>query len=158
MTVAVRLALALLIVLGVASRLQALGRVSPAVNTAASLPAPLASLGLHTEGPDADGIVTAGAPGCEVPVQVTMLDLAGGQDPVGAALLGPGIQARYIYLGSVFERNDRWVMYAHRLRAEIAGMLGLRATAVPFRLVMVAVPESCPAMAGLDWAVLSPAD
>jgi hypothetical protein len=158
MTAAVRVALVLLMVLGLAGRLQALGRTAPAINTAASLLAPLASLGLHTEGPDADGIVTAGAPGCAVPVQAAMLDLAGGEDPVGAALLGPGIRARYVYLGSVFDRNDRWVMYARRLKAEIAAMLGLRATGVPFRLVMVAIPDSCPSMAGLDWAALSPAD
>jgi hypothetical protein len=155
----VRLALALLILLSLTSRIQAVLRTAPDLNDAASLVAPLTGLGLATPGPDGDGVITAAAPGCALPVQVAMMDLSGGQDADEPQLLGPAVHPRYVYLGSVSARTDLRAMYALRLKAEIAAMLGLRASGVPpFRLAMVAIPDACPAVAGLDWAVLSPAD
>jgi hypothetical protein len=156
MTIAVRLAFVLLILLGAALQVHAVRLTDPGVNEATSLTAPLSALGLRGVGPDADGLITATAPGCAVPFRIGMFFMTGGEDTAAAALLGPSVRPRYVYLGLVSERDHRWPLYAWRVLGSAAATLGLRSKPAPKRLVLVALPEACPQLANLDWATLSP--
>jgi hypothetical protein len=121
-----------------------------------ALVAGAAKLGLHSVGPDASGLITTTAVDCPLPVTLGLFALDGGEDASVATLLGPSVRPRFVYLGSVEERVDRLRVWGRWLRANIEALLGLRQVRVPRKLVLAILPEGCPHLAELDWAVLSP--
>ena len=156
MRILLRATFALLFLLTVTGQIKALQRDASLVDTLESLAAPLARLGLSVTGPDEDGVLTAFAPDCLTPFPIGLFALSRSQDTDAAALLRPGMTPRYVYLGWVSEKSDRWPMYTRWLRASAAALIGLRADRTPKRLVLAVLPESCPGLAKLDWAALSP--
>jgi hypothetical protein len=109
-----------------------------------ALVAGAAKLGLHSVGPDASGLITTTAADCPLPVTLGLFALDGGED------------ASVARLGFVEERVDRLHVWGSWLRANIEALLGLRQVRVPRKLVLAVLPEDCPHLAELDWAVLSP--
>jgi hypothetical protein len=156
MKILLRGAFALLLLLTVTGQIKALQPDHSLVDTPESLAAPLARLGLAVTGPDADGVLHAVAPDCPSPVRIGLFLLSGAQDTDVAAMLRPGTTPRYVYLGLVSQRSDRWPMYTRWLRASAAAMIGLRQDHAPKRMVLAALPDACPGLAKLDWAALSP--
>jgi hypothetical protein len=151
-----RLAFSALLVIGVVAQLHAVRPYDTDAESVASLVAPLAALGLASAGPDADGVIIASAPGCPLPVRVGMVYVSGGEESRAASLLGPGVQPRYVYLGMVLDHDDRWRLYFRGLHGTVASLLGARSRRSPSHMVMAVLPDACPRLADLDWAVLSP--
>jgi hypothetical protein len=152
----IRIAFVLLILLSAVGQLQAIRRDNPDVGGAASLSAPLAALGLRITAPNEDGVISATAADCAVPIRIGMI-AAPGIEPSQAALLsGPGLRTRYIYLGLVIERPAAWRLYMRWLQGDLAALVGLRSRNAPVYMVAVAVPEVCPHLADIAWATLSP--
>ena len=152
----IRLAFVLLIALSVIGQLQAVRPYDADGEDAASLVAPLAGLGLNSQGPDADGVIVATAADCPLPVRIGKFLVAGGQEARAASLLGPALQPRYVYLGMVFKTADGWRLYFRGLHGRLAALIGERSKRAPSHMVMAALPDACPHLADLDWAVLSP--
>jgi len=152
----IRLAFVLLIALSIMGQLHAVRPYDADREDIASLVAPLAGLGLKSPGPDADGVIVATATDCPLPVRIGMVLVAGGQEARAASLLGPDVQPRYVYLGMAFDRADSWRMYFRGLQGTLAALIGARSKRAPSHMVMAALPDACPHLADLDWAVLSP--
>jgi hypothetical protein len=156
MKILLRLAFVLLILLSAIGQLQALRRNNPDTGDAASLTAPLAALGLRSTAPDADGVISATAPDCPVPVRIGTI-AAPGIEPSQAALFsGPGARTHYIYLGLVIERPAAWRLYMRWLQGDMAALVGLRSRNAPVYMVAAAMPDECPHLADIAWATLSP--
>jgi len=152
----VRITFVLLILLSLGIQVVWLRLAYPPTDRPDGLVAPLESLGLHTDGPDANGLITATTPACDQPVNLALLNINGVDDATAEDLLGPTVRAVYAYLGVTDDRTDRVLIYRRWLRATIAAFLGSRRFRAPARLVIAALPQSCPNLAGLDWGSLSP--
>jgi hypothetical protein len=141
----IRIAFVLLILLSAVGQLQAIRRDNPDVGGAEQITAP-----------NEDGVISATAADCAVPIRIGMI-AAPGIEPSQAALLsGPGLRTRYIYLGLVIERPAAWRLYMRWLQGDLAALVGLRSRNAPVYMVAVAVPEVCPHLADIAWATLSP--
>jgi hypothetical protein len=156
MKVLVRVAFALLILLGLREHVVWSKLLHTGTDRMEELATDAAELGLRNAGPDESGLIRATASGCPLPVTLGLFALDGGEDASAAELHGPSMRPRYIYLGSVAEQVDRLHLWGLWLRANVKALLGLRQTRVPTKLVLAVLPEDCPHLAKLDWAKLSP--
>lgn len=121
-----------------------------------SLADAMAGMGLHAATPRVSGTLAASAAGCGQAVTVTEVDFDGlGQSAGQAALALPGVP-RFVYLGLVGRRPHVAAIMARWAAASLLHDLGLRRAEVPRKLVLVMLPDACPALADLDWSRLSP--
>ncbi len=125
-----------------------------AVDPVPVLVAGLAALGLQVQPPDGQGFVAATAPGCPAPLVAGLFAIDGGEHARYAQLLGPGTDARFVYMGQVAPYAEelhaprRWAM------ANAQALLGLRNKPVPTKMVLVALPAACPQLMDEDWKQL----
>ncbi len=156
MTFLVRSAFVFLILLSVTTQALWIRLAAPATDSIGGLSAPLAGLGLRNDGPDENGLITATTPDCALPVTVSLLNINGVDDAVADDMLGTANRPVYVYLGS-FDKKPTWLeLDKSWLRATIAALTGHRLFRAPGHLVLAALPQECPQLATLNWAVLSP--
>jgi hypothetical protein len=124
---------------------------NPLTSTAQRLDA----LGLHSAGPDSNGLIQASAPGCPISFPVGMFALDGGEDARIASLLPPHSQPLYIYLNRIAPTRPQLHPITAWLAANVAAMAGGRNTQPPTKLVLAALPVQCPQLAGMNWASIS---
>ncbi len=105
-------------------------------------------------------VITVGIAGCPSPVRFGLFAIDGGEDASISDLLAvlPRPQPLYVFLGAVHAQNKRLSIWMDWLRGNAEAMTGLRHVRVPTKMVVAALPASCPQLTALDWSVLSPAD
>lgn len=94
--------------------------------------------------------------GCREPVAITYMGADGSGEQETQELLTTDVVARYVYLGSVTDKIDPFVIGARWATASALEALGLRRGDVPRDVVAIMMPKACPELANLDWSVLSP--
>jgi hypothetical protein len=124
-------------------------------NPLASTARKLDALGLHSAGPDGNGLIQATALGCPIPFPVGMFALDGGEDARIASLLPPHSLKLYIYLDRVAPTRPQLHPITAWLAGNFAAMAGARNTQPPTKLVLAALPARCPQLAALNWASIS---
>jgi hypothetical protein len=158
MGAALRIMFVALILLGIGERVVWCKFQRQATDPVAALAARMNLIGLKNHGPDGAGVISASAPSCPEPALVGLYAIDGGENARYAALLMPGKQPLFIYLGAVRERPDPLRALAGWAGATAAAMLGMRHAPVPTKMVVAMLPDACGGLARVDWARLSPAE
>jgi hypothetical protein len=113
-------------------------------------------LGLVPAGPVADFPLSFNAAACEGQIRIDILYLDGRTDEEAHEAAGAQWIVRYVYLGSVRDRQDLSAMRARWLLANALFVSGLRSVRPGMEILSVVIPGACPGLADLDWARLSP--
>jgi hypothetical protein len=158
MKILLRCSFIALIVLGVVIQVTGTRRGEPDGKPMASLSAGLERLHLHTSGATSAEVLTGVAPSCGQPIHARLLRIDGSQDEWLRDIRLNDEVIRYVYLGSVSENRDKVRLLSHWIWANVRHIAGWRTARPRFELVLIVLPRSCPDLATLDWASLSPRD
>jgi hypothetical protein len=97
---------------------------------------------------------TANACGEQIHIDASYLDGRHGDEALDAS--GSPRIIRYVFLGSVRERQDLTAFRTRWLFANVLFVSGLRSGRPGAEILSVMIPERCPGLVDLDWAQLSP--
>jgi hypothetical protein len=146
----------LLIAAGVwiqAVQIKRIGEAEPATTT---VPKAAARMGLTTVDRTQASLLVFASPECpdRIGIQFLKLDGRSADGPLG--FLAPSGYERYIFLGSVQDHLDIFLLRGRWLVANALFVIGLRSNKPGGEIVHVMLPASCARLAGTDWTQLSP--
>lgn len=92
---------------------------------------------------------------CTQPMLVARLMTSGAEDEITGGLSKRDFIIRYTYLGQMEAHPSKLWLTARWVWASVLFDTGLRPNPPPTRLIMVALPRSCPGLMVADWSALS---
>jgi len=152
----IRVCFVSLMVFGVASQFAAPRDDGAAAAAQGRLFDGLKRLDLHIDRAPTDDVITARAPSCQAPIQLTLARIDGGDADTLAKLRSPNDDIRYVYLGSADAQRNQMSILRRWLEAHVLFVLGRARIDAPSQLVFVELPRNCPDLAALPWTALSP--